>query len=153
MSAIVVLVPVMVAAWPTVCASVVGAAAALGFARAVKSDAKTAAASREKSVAIEVSGSGAVTDGLAADERLVFTKDGVKVTFERDERGKCGVHVAGVGKSNAELEAIGHEFGQQVVQQYAYHRLMEELGRKNFSVVAQEVGEDRTIHIQVRRFE
>ncbi len=150
MSAIVVLAPALVAAWPTVAASVVGAAAALGFAQTTGAP---KAAKRQECVSLEVKGSQVVTDGLALDERLSFVKGEVTVTFARDARGACNVGVAGSGHERRELEAIGKEFGERVVQQYAYHRLMEELGAQNFAVVSQEVGEDRTIHVSVRRFD
>ncbi|MBI5368239.1 MAG: DUF1257 domain-containing protein [Planctomycetes bacterium] len=149
MGAIIVLTPVMAAAWPVVSASVLGAAAALGFAQGA--GARTEAA-RATCVDLEVAGARAVTDDLSADQHLSFARDGVTVTFGRDARGECGVRVIGTGKSREELGAIGTEFAEQVVQQYAYHRLMEELGRQNFAVVSQEMGEDRTIHVQVRRF-
>ncbi len=151
MSAVVVLAPVLVAAWPTVAASVAGAAAALGFA-GVAGGAKPAV-KKQECVSLEVKGSQVVTDGLGIDERLTFTKEDVTVTFSRDGRGACNVHVAGGARSRKELESIGNEFAERVVQQYAYHRLMEELGSQNFAVVSQEVGEDRTIHVHVRRFD
>lgn len=151
MGACVVLTPVIAAAWPLVSASVLGAAGALGFAVAGGQEQKKAV--KETCVSLEVKGSSAVTDGLRRDERLTFVKDGITVAFERDARGKCGVTVSGTGHEKAELEAVGREFSQQVIQQYAYHRLMEELSRQNFAVVDQQVGEDRTIHVSVRRFE
>jgi hypothetical protein len=149
MGAIVVLVPVISAAWPTVSATVLGAAATLGFAQTAQAP---RAAKREECVSIDVEGSRAVTEGLSNDERMTFVKDNITVTFERDARGKCGIQVSGSGQSRSHLEQVGREFAQQVVQQYAYHRLMEELSKQNFSVVSQEVGQDKTIHIQVRRF-
>ncbi len=153
MGACIVLVPVISAAWPVVSTAVLGAAAALGFAATAKKKETARQADRQTQVSIEVPGSRNVTDALAHDERLSFVKDGVTVTFARDERGRCGVSVAGEGRTKQELETVGREFAQQVVQRYAYHRLMEELSRKNFSVVSQEVGSDKTIHVSVRRFE
>ena len=150
MGAIVVLTPVLVAAWPAVSASVLGAAAALGFLQAAGGAPKTV--QREECVTLDVKGSQVVTDGLALDERLTFVKDDVTVTFARDARGKCHVDARAAGRTHAELETIGRDFTQQVIQQYAYHRLMEELSRQSFAVVDQEIGADRTIHVQVRRF-
>lgn len=151
MSAVVVLAPVLAAAWPTVAASVAGAAAALGFAGVAKTAPKVAA--KKECVSLEVKGSRVITDELGLDERLAFVKGDVTVTFSRDARGACSVGVAGEGHARNELESIGREFAERVVQQYAYHRLMDELGRQNFAVVSQEVGEDRTIHVHVRRFD
>ena len=34
----------------------------------------------------------------------------------------------------------------------AYNQVMQELQKRNFTVVQQEVGADRVIHVQVRRF-
>ena len=151
MSAVVVLAPALIAAWPTVAASVAGAAVALGFAKAAGGPARVE--KRQECVSLEVKGSQVVTDGLSLDERLTFVKGDVTVAFARDERGACSVSVAGATHAKSELEAIGRDFAERVVQQYAYHRLMEELGNQNFAVVSQEVGDDRTIHVHVRRFD
>jgi hypothetical protein len=148
MGAVVVLAPVIATAWPAVSASILGAAAALGFAAAAK---KVEAAHVEK-VGIEVEGSACVSGGLGRDEKLSFARDGVNLTFSRDARGACAVDVSGTGRSRKELEAIGREFAGRVVQQYAYNQVMQELAKRNFAVVSQEVGADRTIHVQVRRF-
>ncbi|MEK7469491.1 MAG: DUF1257 domain-containing protein [Planctomycetota bacterium] len=148
MGAVVVLAPVIATAWPVVSASILGAAAALGFAAAAK---KEEAAHAEK-VGIEVEGSACVSGALGRDERLSFTKDGVSLTFSRDARGACAVDVSGAGRTRAELEAIGRDFAGRVVQQYAYNQVMQELAKRNFAVVSQDVGTDRTIHVQVRRY-
>jgi hypothetical protein len=149
MSAVIVLAPVITAAWPAVSASVVGAAVALGFAAAGKAPAEKA---REEKVELEVEGSACVTGGLARDERLSFVRDGVTVSFARDVRGACSVEVQGPGRTKAELEQLGREFAERVVQGYAYNQVMQELQKRNFAVVQQEVGADRVIHVQVRRF-
>lgn len=149
MSAVIVLAPVITAAWPAVSASVVGAAVALGFASAGKAPEEKA---REEKVALEVEGSACVTGGLARDERLSFVREGVTVSFSRDARGACSVEVAGGGRTKAQLEQIGREFAERVIQGYAYNQVMQELQKRNFAVVQQEVGADRVIHVQVRRF-
>ncbi len=150
MGAVIVITPVLAAAWPAISASVLGAAAAMGFAQAA---AKPSPQTRlQECVTLDVKGSQAITDGLAADEKLTFVKEGITLTFAREARGKCSVSAAGQGLSREQLESVGRDFTQQVIQQFAYHRLMEELSRQNFAVVAQEIGEDRTIHVQVRRF-
>lgn len=149
MSAIVVLAPVITAAWPAVSASVVGAAVALGFSAVGKSP---AAATKEDKVRLEVDGSACVTGGLARDERLSFVREGVTVTFSRDARGACSVEVAGAGRTKSELEQTGREFAERVIQGYAYNQVMQELQKRNFAVVQQEIGADRVIHVQVRRF-
>ncbi|MCE9583704.1 MAG: DUF1257 domain-containing protein, partial [Planctomycetes bacterium] len=69
-----------------------------------------------------------------------------------DARGACSVEVAGGGRTKAQLEQIGREFAERVIQGYAYNQVMQELQKRNFAVVQQEVGADRVIHVQVRRF-
>lgn len=150
MGACIVLTPMIAAAWPLVSASVLGAATALGFAAAGSESKQTV--KKEECIRLDIKNSQAVTDELGNDRKLSFVKDGVTVTFGRDARGKCEVSVTG-GLARERLEEVGREFSQQVVQQYAYHRLMNELAAQNFSVVQQEVGEDKVIHVQVRRFQ
>lgn len=149
MSAVVVLAPVITAAWPAVSASVVGAAVALGFAAAGKAPEEKG---RQEKVSLEVEGSACVTGAMGRDERLAFVRDGVTVSFTRDERGACSVEVSGPGRTKAELERLGRDFAERVIQGYAYNQVMQELQKRNFAVVQQEVGADRVIHMQVRRF-
>jgi hypothetical protein len=148
MGAVVVLAPVLASAWPSVSASLLGAAAALGWSQA---NAKGTSANTGERVSIEVEGSASVTADLANDEKMTFVKGPMSLTFLRDARGACSVEVKGEGMSKSELAAAGREFAGQAVQQYAYHKLMTELQRRNFSVVSQEIGADRTIHVSVRR--
>ncbi len=150
MSAIVVLTPVLTAAWPTISAAALGAASTLGFAAGSKR--KQATRARSECVDVDVPGSREIAGGLSAGEEMSFSKGDLMVVFSRDARGRCGVRVQGEGRAPAELERVGREFAESVVQQYAYHRLVEELGTQGFEVIGQEVGEDRTIHVQVRRY-
>jgi len=43
------------------------------------------------------------------------------------------------------------EFLRQLTQRYAYHVVKEQLEQQDFTLVEEEVGQDRTIHLTVRR--
>ena len=138
-------IPGVAAAWPSVAAAAAAAASAMGFA---------AVGTREKEVAqteveMTVQNSEMITDGVAAGQELVFRKDDVEVVFCRSIRGKPGVKVRGESKTKKELRAIGHELCQRLTQAYAYHRLMTKLRQQNFSVVSEEVDQAGTVNIQV----
>src|SRR5690242_9310349 len=115
MGATLVLVPVVIAAWPAFSAAVVAAAASLGYhvskeaahlAREPKATKQTAA------VNIEIARSEVVTNQLGRDQRLSVTREGVTVAFSRDARGKATLCVTGTGQTADQLRALGEELSQ-----------------------------------------
>ena len=158
MSAVIIMAPVVVAAWPVISAAVVGAVGAMGYA-AVNSAAEAAEAAqnsiaeRVNSVDIEIENSEIAAENMAREEELVFTKDDVTVTFRRDIRGKLKICVTGKNRPDSELERIGTEISQKVTQQYIYNRVVSELKSSDFNIVDQEVTEDETIKIQIRNWQ
>jgi hypothetical protein len=61
--------------------------------------------------------------------------------------------VEGVGHSDAALRAMGEELSRRVVQKYVYQKLMDEMQKRQFCVVEEEVNEDNSIRMKVRRWE
>jgi stage V sporulation protein SpoVS len=61
------------------------------------------------------------------------------------------MHVSGKNKTEAELQAIGQTVMNRILQQYAYQRVMEELEKRGFTVVKEEVDENQVIRIRVRK--
>ena len=64
----------------------------------------------------------------------------------------CKVCAEGKGYTKAELEQVAEEFTQKVVQCFVYNRTMTELKNKEFQVVNEELMEDGTVRINVRRW-
>jgi len=149
MGAIIVLTPALIAAWPVVSTSILGAAAAMGFAQ-VGAGAKPA--DRRTTATLDVEGSQVVAGSLGEQSSLAFERDGVTLTFAKDARGRCQVKCHGA-LPHEELVALGEEFAGQVVQQYAYHQLMGSLETSGFGVIEQETSAEGTIHVRVRRFD
>jgi hypothetical protein len=158
MSTVLILTPVIVGGWPAVSAAAAGAAAALGFAiqREIKEmgglDSDHLKIDQMNSVEVEVEDSEVVAENLHAGQELVLTRDNVILRVRRDERGRCSVCAEGVGYTKAELKHMAEEYTQVLSQHFVYNRVMQELKNKNFNVVNQEVTEDKSIHIQVRRW-
>jgi hypothetical protein len=148
---------VVIAAWPAFSAAVVAAATSLGYQVAAEAAdlTKTArAAQKEKpSVELEIENSEVVTNQLARDQRIVVSRDGVTITFSRDARGKASLCVSGDGHSKEELQAMGQELSQAVVQQYVYQKLMSEMQARGFNIVEEEINTDRSIRLKVRHWE
>ena len=90
---------------------------------------------------------------MGRDQRIVVARGGVTVTFSRDARGKASLCVTGNGQSREELEALGKELSQAVVQQYVYQKLTDEMRSRGFIVVEEEASEDRSIRLKVRHWE
>ena len=157
MSAVCILAPVVIAAWPAFSAAVVAAATSLGYqiAHEAANEKRAATTAREDSnkVELEIERSEVVTNQLGRDQRIAVTREGVTVTFTRDARGKASLCVTGEGHSQEELRALGEELSQRVVQQYVYQKLMDEMRARGFNVVEEEVNEDRSIRLKVRHWE
>jgi len=156
MSAVCILTPMVIAAWPAFSAAVVAAATSLGYQIATREEGVDVAcdsASGEKSVQLAIDQSELVTDRLARDRQVSVSKDGVTVTFSRNARGKAALCVSGTGRSDAELRAMGEELSQRVVQQYVYQRIKEEVESRQFAVLEEEVDENQAIRLKVRHWE
>ncbi|MGH7939751.1 MAG: DUF1257 domain-containing protein [Limisphaerales bacterium] len=157
MSCVCILTPVVIAAWPAFSAAVVAAATSLGYqvAREAAAAKQTinSAQSESRKVQLEIENSEVVTNQLGRDQRIVVTKGGVTITFSRDARGKASLCVTGEGHEKEELEVLGQELSQAVVQQYVYQKLMGEMRARGFNVIEEETHADRSIHVKVRHWE
>ena len=154
MSAVIVMAPVIVASWPIISAAVVGAVTAMGYS-AVASKNNVGSEIEmdiEKSIDIEIGNSDVVSENMAREEELVFTKNDITVTFKRDIRGKLRICVTGTNRPDSELERVGQEISQKVTQQFIYNRVISELKNSDFSIIDQEVAENDTIKIHVRNW-
>jgi hypothetical protein len=156
MSVVCVLTPVVIAGWPAFSAAVTAAAVSLGY-TVVDHSAERAHNPPEplqtRKVQLEIEQSEIVTTQLARYQRLSITKNGVIVTFSRDARGKASLCVEGVGHSEGRLRELGEEIGGRVVQQYVYQRLLDEMRKRDFIVVEEEVSEDASVRLKVRRWD
>jgi Protein of unknown function (DUF1257) len=156
MSAVCILTPVVIMAWPAFSAAVVAAASSLGYQVASELNGQPTGEILRKessSVQLEIARSEVVTNQLGRDQRISVTRDGVTVTFSRDARGKAALCVTGNGQSDEALRALGEELSQAVVQQYVYQKLMDQIRARGFNVVEEEVSEDRAIRLKVRHWE
>jgi hypothetical protein len=158
MSAIIILTPVVIASWPAIAAAVAGAASAVGLmvGGAVKDSVKGAAHQEEKveqSVEMELADSNVLVKDLAREKEIVLTKGDIELRVSRDERGRCKVCAKGKGRSHAELKQLTEQFVQKMTQCFIYNRVASELKNKGFQMVNEEVMEDQTIRMHVRRWE
>ena len=156
MSAVCILTPVVIMAWPAFSSAVVAAAASLGYQVAAEvNQPKFGEIVRKDATAVqlEIERSEVVTNQLGRDQRIAVTREGVTVTFSRDARGKAALCVTGNGQSEDALRALGEELSQAVVQQYVYQKLMDEMRSRGFNVVEEEVNQDRSIRLKVRHWE
>ena len=103
-------------------------------------------------VEIELANSEVLAQGLATGQRIVLAKGGVQLTVERDARGQCKVCASGKGLSKAQLTQAAEQFTQKLTQCFIYDKVMRELKSKSFQVVNEEVMQDESIRIHVRRW-
>ncbi len=154
MSTVLILTPVIIGSWPAITAAVAGAATALGM--AVKQSAQESFeqvnAEVEQSVEVHLAESQVLAQSMATGKEIVVTKDNVELRVSRDQRGRCVVCAKGLGYSKTELKQIAEEFTQKLTQCFTYNRVISELKNKNFQIVNEEVTEDESVRINVRRW-
>jgi hypothetical protein len=156
MSAVCILTPLVIAAWPAFSAAVAAAASSLGYhivSEINEMEMAVATESKSSAVQIEIPNSEVVTGQLGRDQRISVARGGVTVTFSRDARGKASLCVSGDGFSKDQLRALGEELSGTVVQQYVYQKLMDEMRTRGFVVVEEEAQQDRSIRLKVRHWE
>lgn len=153
MSTVLILTPVIVANWSVITTAVVGAASALGLVvkETVKEEIKQQQAV-EESVEVELSNSEVIAKNLALEKEIVLTKGNIELRVSRDERGRCKVCAKGKGHTKAELKNIAEQFTQKMTQCFVYNRVATELKNKGFQMINEEVMEDQSIRINVRRW-
>jgi len=155
MSAIIILTPIVSAAWPAFSSAIVTAAAGLGFsmhAAKAADDLKKQEEKKKETVELDIQNSKIITDAIAKEDEITFVKDDISLTFRKDARGKCSICVAGEGRSRGELREIGNEAARKVVQEYVHSKVMSELKQRGFEIAEEEVAADKTIHLTVRRW-
>jgi len=154
MGAVLILTPVIIASWPAITAAVAGAVASMGLVagESVKEIAKQNNAPQEKSVEVDLSENQTMAENIATDKEIVFTKGSVEFHIKRDSRGQCSVCVKGKGHSEVELKQMAEEFTQKMTQCFIYNKVVGELKNKDFQVINEEVSEDQSIRIHVRRW-
>jgi hypothetical protein len=153
MSTVIMLTPIIIASWPTITAAVVGAASALGL--VVRETAKEELKQQqaiEESVEVEVANSEVIAKNMAIDKEMVLTKGNIELRVSKDERGRCRVCAKGKGHTKAELKEMAEQFTQKMTQCFVYNRVATELKNKGFQMVNEEVMDDQSIRINVRRW-
>ncbi|MGC9943062.1 MAG: DUF1257 domain-containing protein [Verrucomicrobiota bacterium] len=156
MSAVCILTPIVIMAWPAFSSAVVAAAGSLGYQIASEIKSQMSGESVRKgadAIQLEIARSEVVTGQLGRDQHISVVRDAVTVTFSRDARGKAALCVTGTGQSEAVLRALGEELSQAVVQQYVYQKLTSEMSARGFNVVEEEVSADRSIRLKVRHWD
>jgi hypothetical protein len=157
MSAVCVLAPVVVAAWPGFSAAVVAAAGSLGYTVAEESVADFMCVEKARragtTVQLDIPQSEIVTGQLGRDQRISVCRDGVTVTFSRDACGRAGLCVTGRGRGEEELRTAGEELSRRVVQQYVYQRLTEEVLARGYVIAEETTDASQAIHLRIRHWE
>ena len=152
MSTVLILAPIVIGSWPAISAAAAGAAAALGL--ALKSEIKEQVEDHQddrERVEIDLEES-EITEGLSSGQEMVFAKEDCEIRVRRDERGRCVVCAVGKGHSKAQLKKMAEAFAEKLSQCFTYNKVMTELKKKRFNVVNEEVMEDQSIRIHVRKW-
>jgi hypothetical protein len=154
MSLFFVVTPVLAGmALPVLTAAVTAVATSLGYHFSMgKASDETTAVETEETVELENANAKAIGETLGAGEELVMKKEGIEVKFKLRADGRCRINVCGKGRSKKELEAVGSEVANRIIQQYVYNKIVEETKKRGFTVVAEETGAEKTIKLKLRKW-
>jgi ABC-type transporter MlaC component len=149
-----ILYPAIIGGWPVITAAVTAAAVGLGLNVKEKvHELNKVEVAGAVEVEVDVHNSEVLTDSVVSGKELVLTsKEGIVLRVTRNERGQCKVCAYGKGFSKAELKVYAEEFTQKIVQCYSYNRTLTELKNKEFQMIDEEVLEDGSIRLHVRRW-
>jgi hypothetical protein len=153
MSVVMVIAPLVSASWPIISMAACSAASSFGFTMLKKEhEDRSQQRAPEEMAEMELENSEVFKESLRNDKQMVFKKDDIKLTFYADEHGKYMLRVKGATKTKAQLQQIGKEMMNRFTQQYAYNKVVSELKRKGYAVAAEEILENKTVRVVVRRF-
>lgn len=154
MGVIIILTPVVIGSWPVITAAVAAAAAGIGLnvSEKVRESLEEKQSQSEQNVEVELDKSEILAENVASGKELVLTRDNMTLRVTRDARGQCKICASGKGYTQAELKQIAEEFSMKVSQCFVYNRTITELKRHDFQMVNEDVTEDGTIRVHVRRW-
>jgi ABC-type transporter MlaC component len=158
MSVVLILTPVIIGSWPAITGAVLAAAAAMGLAvqQTTKEEVENQVAAHvetENQVEVELKDSQDLKQNIATGQEIVLTKGTVVLKVRRDERGRCSVCATGKGHTDEQLRTLAEQFAEKMTQCFVYNRVMTELKAKGFQVVNEEMAQDDSVRIHVRRWE
>ena len=154
MSTVLILTPIIIGSWPAISAAVAGAAVAMGLAaKESVEEMVEVEVENEQHVEVELSQSEMLSQTMKTGQEIVLTsKEGIEIRVSRDERGRCKVCAKGQGFTKAHLTKVAKEFTDKLTQCFVYNRVVSELKGKSFQVVDEEMMEDESVRIHVRRW-
>ena len=113
-------------------------------------------AGQEKACAtLELDTSAEVRDNLEVQGGFTLEKEGLAFNFLKTrDTGKVKIIISGNlgGYSREELQASARELMNQIMQRYAYDRVMRELNREGFKVLEEERAADSSLRLKVRKW-
>ncbi|MGV3533066.1 MAG: hypothetical protein ACO1QR_11910 [Chthoniobacteraceae bacterium] len=155
MSAVCVLTPIVIVAWPSFAATVMAAATSLGYVAMEETGRRIGETRKDAgtSVELDIAQSEIVSSQLDRDQRISVSRDGITITFSRDARGKAALCVTGRNHSKEELRAAGEALSKRVVQQHVYERLLEEMSSRGYTIAEEAVEADQSIRLRISHWE
>lgn len=154
--------PIMGWSWPALTPIVVATAGAMGYGLLTKNVASRRVRSkleqkllnrRTVEIPLESHLKDVVAEQLGHEEELLFEREDLVLSFGHDIRGKFRIRVMGPKeRASADLQVVGDQFARELIQQFAYHRIAQELDRRGVQVVEETVDEEGNMVLQARRW-
>jgi hypothetical protein len=147
-----ILLPSIATSWPALAPVFSAVAGTLGYGALREEDfTRVELRNRMNSIELVIPNTEVISQTLNSETDVLFTKDDITLGIQVDVRGKCKIKVWGPRTQN-QLHEIGTQFAQQIIQQYVYNKISQELPQKGFSVVNENTDEKDSIHLQIRRW-
>jgi len=156
------MLPVLGWSWPALTPILAATAGALGYKRLTAAAASKRVLDRLEQqlrerrmveIPLEEHLKDVVSEQLGHEEELRFERDDIILAFGHDARGKFYIRVIGPReRTPADLKALGDEFARELIQQFAYNRIVTELERRGVVVVEESVDREGNISLRTRRW-
>lgn len=151
MSTVIAIAPILIASWPILTTAACSAANAIGFS-IVKESKGDKSLPKSEEVLMPIEDSEVLKEQLKEHKSLTFAKGETTITFSANDRGKCSLRVCGGKYTKQQLRQIGQDMMNRVTQQYVYNKVVTELKHQGYSVVTEEMKENKAVRVVVRRF-
>lgn len=95
-----------------------------------------------------------IAEEIGTEKRLTLKRDDIVLVFRKDALGKFHVDVMGPNSRTAmELKALGEQFAVELVQKFAYNKIITQLERTGVTVIDEKVEPDGRIILRTRKWQ
>lgn len=159
---IIVVLPTIGWSWPAVLPILTAAAAGLGYKKLTETGSKGWLRGRlnkklenirRVTISLDEVLTEVISEDIGNEERISFQRDDILLVFRKDARGKFYIDVSGPKTQTAlNMKIRGEEFARELIQKFAYHKMIEQMQQRNAVVVEETETENGDLVIKTRQW-